>query len=287
MQNIESHIESKQEKNFSLTLEHLNMEAVTIVNETRATSYWDNSLYEKTFDGLWSNRIGPGLLNAVNNQRFLGTAEKVPTIYLSNHDHSHVTWQAGARDNQGCMKWFKTQPYAILLYTSPATPLVQNGQELGETYWIMEDDAGSGRRVIPRPIHWKFADDPIGGSLLRLYRRLGEIRQKYAGLRSPNFYPQPWEEWQTQFNPQGYGIDVGRQLAIYHRWGNDENGALQRFIIVLNFSDDAHEVMVPFSADGEWTDLLSGYSGDRKVQVSGGWLALRVSSNWGHVFYLG
>ena len=149
----------------------------------------------------------------------------------------------------------------------------------------MEDDEGTGRRVIPRPLHWQLADDRIGVALRKLYQRLGEIRQAYAGLRSPNFYPQPWEAWQTQFNPQGYGIDVERQLAIYHRWGQDEHGTLQRFIIVLNFSDEAHDVSVPFPENGEWVELLSDDAGTRKPVVGNWRLSLRAASNWGYVFH--
>lgn len=285
MEEIQKYMDAQQEKNFSLTLEHLSEEAAAIANGTKATSYWDNALYARAFGSLWWNHIDSGLLNSLNNQRFLNTTEKVPTVYLSNHDHSHVTWQAGARDNLGGMKWFKTQPYVIALYTSPATPMVQNGQEFGEDHWIMEDDQGTGRRVIPRPLRWKLSKDKIGVALGKLYKRMAEIRRQYAGLRSPNFHPQPWDEWQTQFNPQGYGIDVARQLAIYHRWGHDEQGNLQRLIIVLNFSDEPHSVSVPFPDNGEWVDLLSDYSGSWKPMVSNGCLTVTVQSNWGHVFY--
>jgi len=285
MEDIHHYMDSRQEKNFSLTLEHLSKEAVAITKGTKATSYWDNALYECAFESLWWDRIDSRLLNSLNNQRFLETIEKVPTTYLSNHDHSHVAWRAGARDNLGGMKWFKTQPYVIALYTSPATPMIQNGQEFGEDHWIMEDDEGTGRRVIPRPLRWKLSKDKIGVALNKLYKRLAEIRLQYAGLRSPNFYPQPWDQWQTQFNPQGYGIDVARQLAIYHRWGHDEQGNLQRFIIVLNFSNEPHDVSVPFPDNGEWVDLLSEYSGSWKPTVNNRRLEFRIESNWGHVFY--
>jgi hypothetical protein len=163
--------------------------------------------------------------------------------------------------------------------------MVQNGQEFGEDHWLMEDDEKTGRRVIPRPLRWKLSKDKIGVALGKLYKRLAEIRRQYAGLRSANFYPQPWEQWQTQFDSQGYGIDVARQLAIYHRWGHDGRGDLQRFIIVLNFSDELHTVSVPFPDNGEWVDLLSEYTGSWKPTVSNWCLTLTVQSNWGHVFY--
>jgi hypothetical protein len=99
------------------------------------------------------------------------------------------------------------------------------------------------------------------------------------------FAPQPWDEWQTQFNPEGYGIDALRQLVIYRRWGNDSNGLEQQFVIALNFSDAGQDIDVPFPQDGEWTDLLSNYDGSWKVWVTGKRFRFRISSNWGYVFF--
>ncbi len=283
---INHHTANLNKQNFSLTLEHLQEDAIEVTKNTNATSYWDNGFYGCTFQYLWWNQIDSKLLNKLNNQRFLDSAQRVPTLYSSNHDHSHMTWQAGARDNMGAMKWYKTQPYVIALYTSPATPMVQNGQEFGEDHWIPENDEGTGRRIVPRALQWKMRNDKIGLALASLYKRMGEIRNQHPGLRSQNFAPQPWEEWQTQFNPEGYGIDTSRQVAIYRRWGNDDSGREQQFVIVLNFSDSEQEVDVPFPADKEWTDLLSNYSGSWDVCVPEyRRLRLRIGSNWGHVFF--
>jgi Domain of unknown function (DUF4160) len=48
-------------------------------------------------------------------------------------------------------------------------------------------------------------------------------------LRSADISPTAWEDWQTQFNPAGYGIEEAKQVIIFHRWGNAENGAFERF----------------------------------------------------------
>lgn len=287
LENITNYMNDLGEENFSLTLEHLRDDAVQITNTTKATSYWDNALFGCTFQYLWWNQIDSSFLNKINNQRFLNSADKVPTTYLTNHDHSNVAWQAGAKDNMGSLKWYKTQPYVIALYTNPGVPMVPNGQEIGEDYWIPEDDQGTSRRILPRPIRWKLQKDKIGSTLSKLYQRLGEIRKQYPGLRSPNFYPQPWEEWQTQFNQLGYGIDTSRQLVIYHRWGNDDKGNLQLFIIVLNFSDNDQYVQVPFPQNGEWTDLLSDAVNPWKINVGSYSFGFMIGSNWGHIFYKG
>ncbi len=285
LEGIQEHLDSVGEKNFTLTIEHIALDAAWQVNNSKATGYWDNALFGCAFDYLWRKAIDSRLINSLTDQRFLESPDKAPTLYLSNHDHSQIAWQAGARDNAGSAEWYKTQPYIIALYTSPATPLAYNGSEFGEDYWVPENDNGTGRRVVPRPLRWKYSNDVIGQSLLKLYGRMNEIRSQYAGLRSTEFYPQPWDEWQTVFNPQGYGIDAANQLVVYHRWGYDEQGTLQKFIIALNFSDMPRDICIPFPENGEWTDLLSNYDGSWKPVITNWKLCFKIESNWGHVFF--
>ncbi len=280
LQDIQSFLDLRGETNFSMTLEHLDISAAQITNNTKATSYWDNALYQYCFNSLWEEKIDSRFMSALNNNRYLN-ADKVTTQYLGNHDHSHVNWQAGARDNLGAFRWYKTQPYVIALLTCPGAPMIQNGQEFGEDHWIPENDHSTGRRVLPRPLHWKFLRDDIGKTLSGLYKRLIDIRMQFSALRSSNFYPGEWEEWQKRFNPEGFGIDTEKQIAIYHRWGNDADGKLQRFIIVLNFSATEQDVNVPFSANGEWEDVISGW----RPYVQNHRLNFQVGAHWGHVFF--
>ncbi len=266
--------------NFSLTLEYLDLSAATVTNSTGANSYWNNALYQLAFEYLWSGAIDGRLLNALDNHAGL-IPGKVATTYLSNHDHSHAAWQAGARSNSGSLNWFRTQPYFLAMMTAPGIPLIQNGQEFAEDHWIPEDDQGSGRRVQTRPLRWEFADDPIGSKMLDLYRKLIGIRNSYPALRSDNFYPSGWQGWQNEFNSDGYGVDGSKQVVIYHRWGND-GGALHRFIVVLNFSNADQIVSVPFSVNGAWTDLLNGQSQSVSDYRVPEWT---VPSNWGSVFH--
>jgi 1,4-alpha-glucan branching enzyme len=224
LDDIQSYAESAGEKNISLILEHLQKDAASLVNGTPATSYWDNALFGQCFRHLWEYSIEPQVLSACNNNRFVNGPDKVATLYLSNHDHSHVTWQAGARDNLGSLKWYRTQTWAIALLTSPGTPLIQHGQEFGEDHWIPEDDRGSGRRVQPRPLRWKRVNDPIGSRIFDLYKRLISIGHDYPGLRSMNFHPPAWENWQRQFDADGFGVDANRQVVIFIVGGREATG---------------------------------------------------------------
>lgn len=257
------------------------MSAASVVKKTAATSYWNNELYQRAFDYLWNGSIDSRIMGALSSHLGL-PVEQVPTTYISNHDHSHITWQAGAKECAGALRWWRTQPYAIALFTVPGAVMIQNGQEFAEDHWLMENDHGSNRRVKPRPLRWDFVDDKIGSALMKLYAKLIKIRSDHRGLRSPNFYPQ-WETWQTTLNPTGYGVDVGRQVVIFHRWGNDDHGNEQKFIIVINCSDTSQWVNIPFSASqkGEWYDLLN----DRPEKVYNCRLSNQeIPSHWGRIY---
>lgn len=281
VRDIHAYLVQRDERNFSLTLEHLDISAVEVCNQIGATSYWNNEPYQRCFEYLWSGHIDARIMGAFDTHAGFGE-DRVPTTYISNHDHSHVAWQAGARENAGALRWWRTQPYAIGLLTSPGAVMLQNGQEFGEDYWLMEDDQGSSRRVKPRPLRWDFVGDKIGGALMQLYSKLLHIRRSHPALRSPNFYPH-WENGQSRFNAEGYGVDVDRQLVIFHRWGSSGSGKLERFIIVLNFSGQTHRVDVPFSENGAWHDLLN----DRIDTVVDHWLRNQeIPSCWGRIYSL-
>ena len=280
LREIQESVDARGQKNFSMTLEHLNQEAAVVTNLTGATSYWNDELFRRCFDYLWDGEIDSRIMGALDNHHGLD-GERVATTYLCNHDHSHVAWQAGARTNNGALKWYRTQPYAIAMFTSPGVVMIQNGQEFAEDYWMMENDEGSNRRVKPRPLRWDFVGDKIGSSMLRLYNRLIKLRRMHASLRSNNFYPDRWEG-QTQLNAEGYGVDVRKSVVIYHRWGQGDEGETEKFIIVLNFSDQEQTVDIPFSSEGTWQDLLN----ERSDFVTGFRLANQsISSNWGRVYF--
>lgn len=281
---IATHAADRGEKHFSLTLEHLDASAAQVTNSTSATSFWDNSLHEATFGALRSGRIGPDLLASLNNRRFLAEG-KVPTLYLSNHDHSQVAWKAGEHDARGAVGgWWRVQPFLIALFAGTGVPLLHSGQEFGEEHVLPENDEGTGRRVVGRPLRWKFRGDPIGRTLTALHRRLAALRHAHPALRSPFIYPSAWESWQTRFNPVGVGVDVERQLVIFHRWAPVQAG-VDNVVVVLNFSDRDQDVEVPFPTTGRWVDELSSFAGDPtwSLDVAGSRASVPVGSHWGRV----
>ena len=174
----------------------------------------------------------------------------------------------------------------IALATCPGGMMLHNGQEWGQYEDIWEDDSNASpadARVQARPLLWAQESDSIGQTLQARYSFLMTLRDQHPGLRTPNFYPDYYDQQWTAFSPDGYGINESLQIAIYQRWGNDDGGNLERFIVVLNFGDDTQYVNIPFSVNGNWTDLLNG---NRAVAVGNYWLySYPVPSNWGCVFW--
>ncbi len=279
------HARNQRLTNFSLTIEHIDLSAADVVNSTAATSFWDDELYGIAFDALWNDRLDSRLINALNNRRFLRDPANVPTVYLSNHDHSHITWQSGARSNVGAVgSWWRIQPWLIALFTSTGVPLVPNGQEFAEDHFIPEQDHLTGRRVIPRPLRWRSRDDPVGQVVLALHRRLATMRAEHPALRSRHMYPAEWAPWQTRFDEVGVGVDTERRLAVYHRWA-EVGGGIENVVVVLNFSDGDQVVDVPFPYGGHWVDLVAGFEGGApwSIDVPGTRAAIPVGSNVGRV----
>jgi 1,4-alpha-glucan branching enzyme len=267
-------------QNFSLILEDTwDYEAVNTTNVVCASNCWFDVMRARTADYLapWG-RVDTRFLRVLNSGKDFA-AGKGPVSYLENHDHMTVTFVAGGRD-----RWYRVQPYLIALFTCPGAVMVNNGQEFGRSEYLPEDDSNlpaDQKRVIPRPLRWAQCDDAVGQLVRPKYALLARIRREHPALRTANFYPDAYDERWAHFSPEGYGVDVDRQVVIYHRWGPASDGPLERFLVVLNFSGDDQYVDVPFPGNGAWQDLLSG----GQVQVDGYWLRnFRVSSNWGCLF---
>lgn len=283
-------LQQRGEQNFTFTIEHIDAGAATVTNATESHSFWDNSLYDLTFDWLWQGGFDDRLLPALNNRRFLQDRRKAPTLYLSNHDHSHVNQRAGARTAVGAPgSWWRVQPYLIALFTSTAVPMIHNGQEFGEEHFLPENDDRTGRRVTPRPLRWKIAGDKIGRSLTAVHGALARIRTEHPALRSEFMYPRFWPESDTGPQPEGIGVDQAARTAVFHRWAELPPGGpvlVENIVVVLNFAEDERVVTTPFPLDGTWVDLLDAQFDPARpwsVEVAGFSAALPVPSHWGRI----
>jgi len=261
--------------NVSLFIEHLldnRYAPIAVANAVGATGCW----YDRFNWDLPQAAVGscePALLRVLDTGRDFDS-DKNPVICLGNHDHSTAITRVGGRD-----RWWKLQAPLIALYTCSGAVLVQNGQEFGQPAYL--PDSGDGR-VVPRPLEWGLLNDETGQKLFSLHARLAQIRAEHPALRSHEFYPRLYDQQMTHFNSEGYGIDSYDNVVIYHRWGSNGQGGVEKFIIVLNFGDVDRQVRIPFPGNGSWTDVLNGDVFDvHDFQL----VDHRVNSNWGKVFW--
>jgi hypothetical protein len=270
--------------NFPLILEHAwDYTSIDVVNTVGATSCWLDPVRGLSRQYLMQRQIQPGIMRLLDAARDFAPSRTAVT-YLENHDHESIKLNAGSRE-----EWVRVRPYAIALLTAAGAPMLHNGQEFAELYPMPENDGGAPgdppdpaiKRVVPRPLRWERVEDGPGAATLTLYQRLIALRHRHAGLISPNFHPRGWDESWTEPDADGFGINAARQTVVFHRWGPADDGRLEKFYVVLNFSPGPQNVAISFPEDDGWVDLLSGW----QPTVQNHWLNFQVDSNWGHVFY--
>jgi pullulanase len=278
--NLKTYLAGQKKTVFPLTIEDTwDYNAVNDTNNVGATHGWFDPFRGAATAFLpYGNQPQTYYLRVLNSA-YQFDFPKAPVLYLENHDHTTVTFLAGGRE-----WWFRVQPYMIAMATCSGALLIGNGQEFGRSEFIPDSDTPTQKRVAPRPLDWSQSTDPIGEKIESVYQFLFKLRKDHAGLRSPNFYPDTYDQQWNHFGPDGYGIDVDKQVVIYHRWGNSATGQLEHFIVVLNFSGSPQTVNVPFPMNGTWSDLLNS---NTTYQVTNYWLNnFNVNSYWGCIFYL-
>ena len=257
--------------NMSFMIEDLTdnrYDAIDDTNQTDASGCWFDPFMWNNFYYAGGGQLNNELLRILNSNLDFAVG-KSPVTYVENHDHSTLVQNAGGRG-----RWYKTQAPAISLLTSPGIVLIHNGQEFGEDYFIPETGSD---RVIPRLLRWnQNAGDSIGQNMYRLYRQLISLRAAHPSLRSPNFFPD------GGVNQAGYGVFPDAGIVIYHRYGRTDDGGLESFVIVLNYSDIDRYVDVPFSINAVWQELLNGGMLTIQNYILPNTL---INSNWGKIYF--
>ncbi len=95
---------------------------------------------------------------------------KTALQYLENHDHERFICNFGLTnpDEAGNplflegdrSRWFMLQPYLIATLMSKGIPMLWQGEEFGENYFL--PDFGAGRVALLRPLRWDYFYDDAG-----------------------------------------------------------------------------------------------------------------------------
>ena len=201
-----------------------------------------------------------------------------PFQYLNTHDHSHLIVSAGVTGDGPIptgdrSKFYLLQPLAIALYTLQGVPMLWQGEEFVDSYEL--PGSGAARVNLRRNAHWEYFYDDNGGPLIRIYRRLGQLRRNNRALRSRESF------YYFQQSLQG------NQVIAYHRHAAaTSTDAEQYSMVLLNFGDAEATINVPFPKAGTWQEMLDADVRAMTISVAndGDSQTVSVPSHYGLIF---
>lgn len=264
-----------------------------VMNETFTNSAWTNDLLYKVedmihwnyVDDTFAHILDPTFSGYPSSQAVTDSSGNpvqrpvAPFQYLESHDHSQLIVFAGTVNDSGPLPegnrdlFYKLQPYAIALYTCQGVPMLWQGQELADNYNLPDD--GLARVHLRRDTHWEFFYDLDGQPLIRVYRRLGQLRRSSRALRgTQSYYYYQQSHQQTQ-------------IIAYHRYAPASAAQPEDWaMVLLNFANNDAQITVPFPKAGSWQEMLDADQRKYGVNVvsDGDVQTITVPSNYGMVF---
>jgi maltooligosyltrehalose trehalohydrolase len=131
---------------------------------------------------------------------------KTAVQYIENHDHERFICNFGLRnpDEAGNplfvegdrSRWFMLQPYLIGLAMSKGVPMLWQGEEFAENYFL--PDIGAGRVGLLRSLRWDLFYDDAGHGIVTLVRKLLRVRRTRNHIRNGTHF----------FSTTGTGISL-------------------------------------------------------------------------------
>src|SRR6516164_205173 len=132
------------------------------------------------------------------------------------------------------------QPYLIAVLMSKGIPMLWQGEEFAENYFL--PDFGAGRVSLLRPLRWDDFYDDAGQAIVRLVRKLLRIRRERDYIRQgTHFFFNDWERYQK----------LGLLLFARYR---DANYTL----VAVNTGDADRTVPFWFPMGGDYVEELHG-----------------------------
>ena len=251
---------------------------------TYSNSTWQNSTFDaarsvargdrgRLFDlGLQLGLFGYPEQETTNDVSIPKTALQ----YIENHDHERFLCNFGTYnpDEAGNplfqegdrSRWFMLQPYLIALLMSKGIPLLWQGEEFAENYFL--PDVGEGRVALLRPLRWDYFYDGSGQPIVTLIRKLLRIRRQRAHIRQGTyFFFNDWDRYQ------------GRGVLMFTRY----EGAAYT-LIGVNTSDADQTVPFWFPIGGNYLEELHGGSLNLNNVPSLQEFALTIPSHYGRIW---
>ncbi|MGH3939690.1 MAG: alpha-amylase family glycosyl hydrolase [Pseudonocardiaceae bacterium] len=258
---------------------------VEVLNRTYSSSTWQN---ETLAAAAATARGGDGALGRLGAAFGLAGYPEVsafgadvihqaPLQYIENHDHPRFlclfgTQQPDSRRNilferGDRSQWYRIQPYLIGMLTAKGAPLLFQGQELCEDYFLPDD--GLGRVALLRPVQWEYFYTDAGQNTLWLVRTLLRLRRDCVELRrGQHFF----------YNDSSY---LRQGILLQARY-TDSVWTL----IALNVTDQDRVVSFRMQRNGDHHEMLHGQDNLLGV-VAGEIRELTVPGNYGRIWRAG
>ena len=201
---------------------------------------------------------------------------KTALQYIENHDHERFLCNFGMQnpDEAGNPlfqegdrgRWYMLQPYLIALLMSKGIPMLWQGEEFAENYFLPE--FGSGRVSLLRPLRWDYFYDGSGQSIVTLVRKLLRIRRERSQIRRGTyFFFNDWERYQR----------LG--LLLFARY--EDAGYT---LVAVNTSDADQTLPFWFPIRGDYVEELHGGDLDLKNVPALQQMILTIPSHYGRIW---
>ena len=175
---------------------------------------------------------------------------KTALQYIENHDHERFICNFGMTNPDEAGNplfaegdrnhWYMLQPYIIAILMSKGQPMLWQGEEFGEDYFLPE--FGTGRVALLRALRWDFFYDAPGQALVQLVRKLLRIRKERPHLRRGAYYF--FNDWDRY---------LSRGLLLFARY----NGSAYT-LVAINTEDTDRTVPFWFPIGDNYVEELHG-----------------------------
>jgi 1,4-alpha-glucan branching enzyme len=229
-----------------------------VLRSTYSNSTWQNHTFDAAKSVARGDRgrladwgLSLGLFGYPEQETTNGDViPKTALQYLENHDHERFICNFGLTNpdeagnplflegNRG--RWYMVQPYLIATLMSKGIPLLWQGEEFGENYFL--PDFGAGRVALLRPLRWDFFYDTPGQQLITLVRKLLRIRARRPQIRrGAYFFFNNWERY------------LARGLMLFARYED-----ARYTLVAVNTGDTDQTVPFWFPLGGDYVEELHG-----------------------------
>jgi maltooligosyltrehalose trehalohydrolase len=255
-----------------------------VLRTTYSNSTWQNRTFDLARSVARGNRgaladwgLSLGLFGYPDQETTNGDViPKAALQYLENHDHERFLCNFGLQnpDEAGNplflegdrRRWYMLQPYLIALLMSKGIPMLWQGEEFSENYFL--PDFGAGRVSLLRPLRWDYFYDTAGHSIVQLVRKLIRIRRARSQIRRGDFFFfNSWERYQS----------VG--VVLFARY----NGA-QYTLVAVNSSDMDRTVPFWFPLAANYVEELHGGNLNLNAVPSLQEITLTIPSHYGRIW---